>query len=325
MGGQAFKAPRTNVFHVDPNELVIVGGDGPNDTDKNDEDGNLHFLYDERVEIPLNEAFVANVMSLGVKKNVIVHKIGERGYVVDGRQRVRAARAANRKLAEMGEPTLRVPIVAQKGEESLLMAIGVSTNEFNHEDSPLNKARKAQRLRDRGLTDEEIATTFGVSTKAISNWEKMLSLSAPVKKAVVSGQVSASAAAQLHDLPAAEQKAQLDALIESSKANGGKAPTIKQAKTAAKKAKGENTSTAPSKKVLRYIVDTRKDHEVLSDDFVAGVAFAIGLRDPKSINGLTAVLKAAADAKAAKKAKKGDGAKKAGPKVAKKRGAPASA
>ena len=219
-----------------------------------------------------------------------------------GYPRVRAARAANRKLAEMGEPLLRVPVVPQKGEESLLMTIGVSTNEFNHEDSPLNRARKAQRLRDRGLADEEIAVAFGVTTKAISNWDKLLGLAPPVKKAVQTGKVSASAAAQLHDLPPAEQKAQLEDLV--SKGNG-KAPTIKQAKAAAKKAKGQATNQAPSKKVLRYIVEKKKEHEAaLSDEFIAGVAFAIGLRDAKSINGLTAIMKAAKNAPAKKKGSK---------------------
>lgn len=305
MGKQAFEGDvkRLNGFMFMPEAVVIVGGDGPNDVDKKDEDGNLHFLYDERVEMPLSEEFVLNVMSLGVKKNVIVTKIGEAPYVVDGRQRVRAAREANRRLAKLGEPLLRVPGVQQKGEEPLLMTIGVSTNEFNHEDSALGKARKAQRLRDRGLDDEEIATAFGVTARAISNWGKLLGLAPPVKKAVASGAVSASAAAQLHDLPISEQKAQLDSLIAASKANGAKAPTINQVKASARKAKGQETNQAPSKKVLRFIVE-KKEHEALSEDFIAGVAFAIGLRDPKSINGLTAVMKAAKKVPAKKRGAK---------------------
>ena len=328
MGGQAFKAPRLNGFKLDPDEIVIVGGDGPNDVDKNDAEGNLHHLYDERVEIPLRDEFVQNIMTLGIKKNVIVEKIGESAYVVDGRQRVRAAREANKRLAKLGEPLLRVPVVLQGGEEALLMTIGISTNEFNHDDPPLTKARKAQRLRDRGLSDDEIAVAFGVTTKAVSNWEKMLSLSAPVKKAIEKGKVSASAAAQLHDLPAPAQKEQLDKLIETAKTTG-KAPTIKQAKKAKKGAKGESANVAPSKKVLRAIVESPEHKTVLSDDFLAGVAFAIGLRDPKSVNGLSGVLKAVQEAKAAKKAKKaskGNGKTDKPPKgvkVAKKKGAKA--
>jgi len=329
MGGQAFKGvSRLNGFKFDPNDVIIVGGDGPNDVDKKDEDGNLHHLYDERVEMPLRDEFIQNIMTLGIKKNVIVEKIGTQPYVVDGRQRVRAAREANKRLAKLGEPGLLVPCVLQAGEDTLIMTIGVSTNEFNHDDPPLTKARKAQRLRDRGLSDDEIALAFGVSTKAISNWEKMLSLSAPVKKAVEKGAVSASAAAQLHDLPAPEQKAQLDKLIEEAKATG-KAPTIKQAKTAKKGAKGQNANVAPSKKILRAIVETPEHKETLSEDFLAGVAFAIGLRDAKSVNGLSGVLKAVQDAKAAKKASKGNGKATTKPpkgvKVAKKKGAKTTA
>lgn len=328
MGGQAFKGvTRLNGFKFDPDAVVIVGGDGPNDVDKKDEDGVLHHLYDERVEMPLSDEFVQNIMTLGVKKNVIVEKIAGMPYVVDGRQRVRAAREANKRLKKLGEPTLLVPCVLQAGEDTLIMTIGISTNEFNHDDPPLTKARKAQRLRDRGLTDDEIALAFGVSTKAISNWEKMLSLSAPVKKAIEKGKVSASAAAQLHDLPAPAQKEQLDKLIETAKATG-KAPTIKSTKSAAKSAKGQNANVAPSKKILRAIVETPEHKETLSEDFLAGVAFAIGLRDAKSVNGLSGVVKAIQDAKAAKKAKKGKSNGKTdkppkGVKVAKKKGAKA--
>ena len=320
MGGQAFQAPRLNGFRLDPDEIVIVGGDGPNDVGKS-EGGDSHHLYDERVELPLREEFIVNVMTLGVKKNVIVEKIGERAYVVDGRQRVRAAREANKRLAKLGEPLLRVPVVLQTGEEALVMTIGISTNEFNHDDSPLIKARKAQRLRDRGLSDEEIAMAFGVSTKAISNWEKMLSLAPPVKKAVEKGVVSASAAAQLHDLPAAEQKVQLDKLMEEAKATG-KAPTIKNTKAAKKSAKGQDVNAAPSKKILRAIVESSEHKATLSEDFLAGVAFAIGLRDPKSVNGLSGVLKVIQEAKVAKKASKAEGKE---PKVAKKKGSKAKA
>lgn len=322
MGGQAFKAPRINGFLLEPEELVIVGGDGPNDVDDKTEDGETHFLADERVKYPLSEEFIANVMALGVKKNVIVTKIEERGYVIDGRQRVRAAREANKRLAALGEPPMRVPVTQQKGEEPLIMMVGVSTNEFNHGDSQMVKARKAQRLRDRGLTDEEIATAFGVTTKAVGNWEKLLGLSAPVKKAVQTGSISASAAAQLHDLPADAQKEQLGKLVETAQTTG-KVPTIKDAKKASRKAQGKTSGVAPSKKVLRALVERSKEHEALSDDFVAGVAYAIGLRDAKTVNGLTAAVKSIQEAKA--KGSKGNGAAKPegaakGPKIAKKRG-----
>jgi len=301
MGGQAFSGPRLHGFHLEPEKLVIVGGDGPNDVPGRDSDGNVHHLYDERVKLPLSEEFILNVMTLGVKKNVLITKIDGKGYVIDGRQRVRAARAANKRLIQVGEPPIRVPVVQQGGEEQLHMLIGISTNEFNHADTLLVKARKAQRLKDRGLTAEEIAMAFGVTPKSITVWSQMLSLSESVKQAVEAGKVSASAAAQLHTLPPTEQKTQLDILMEASKETG-KPPTAKDTAKAAKRAKGQDPSIAPPKKVLRYIVEKRQVHEdVLSEDFVAGVAFAIGLRDAKSISGLSDVVKTAKAAPAKKK------------------------
>lgn len=285
MGGQAFSGPRVNGFLLEPESLVIVGIDTP----RYDAQGNEHPRYDERVECPLREEFVLNVMALGVKKNILVTKVDGRAFVVDGRQRVRAAREANKRLVARGELPMRVPVVQQKGEESLLAAIAVATNEFNLEDTPLVKARKAQRLRDLGRTDAEIAIAFGVTPKTIQNWAKMNGLSLPVKQAVEAGKLDASAAVHLHDLPVVQQRAQLDALIEQA---GNKRPTIQQTKAATNARRGRPAGVAPSRRVLRYIVERRETH-VLSADFVAGVAFAIGLQDAGAVNGLAAVLEAA--------------------------------
>lgn len=285
MGGKSFQGPRLNGFLLKPEDLMIVGID-VKDVDENNE---LHFLYDDRINLPLKEEFVLNIMALGVKKNIIVVRIGDMAYVVDGRQRVRAAREANRRLKRMGEPEMRVPVVQQTGEEPLIMTVAISTNEFNVADTLLAKARKAQRLRDRGLSVAEIATAFGVTTKAVQNWEKILHLTLPVKQAIADGRVSASAAAQLYDLSSAEQQVQLDRLLS---ANNGRPPTINEVKVAKIKAKGVPSSHLPSRKVLRYIVEKHREH-TLSSDFVDGVAFAIGLKDSSAINGLSAVLAAA--------------------------------
>lgn len=285
MGGQAFSGPRVNGFLLEPESLVIVGIDIP----RYDAQGNEHPRYDERVECPLREEFVLNVMALGVKKNILVTKVDGRAFVVDGRQRVRAAREANKRLVARGELPMRVPVVQQKGEESLLAAIAVATNEFNLEDTPLVKARKAQRLRDLGRTDAEIAIAFGVTPKTIQNWAKMDGLSLPVKQAVEAGKLDASAAVHLHDLPVVQQRAQLDELIEQA---GNKRPTIQLTKAATNARRGRPAGVAPSRRVLRYIVERRETH-ALSADFVAGVAFAIGLQDAGAVSGLAAVLEAA--------------------------------
>lgn len=279
-GKQVLDGSKFTGFWMDPLELVIVG------LDTDGENQESHFLYDPRVKLPVSEEFVLNVMTFGVKKPVIVTKLpgDERAYVVDGRQRVRVARIANERLKQMGEPEIRVPTVMQRGEEETLMKVGVITNEFNVQDSLVVRARKAQRLLDRGQALEEIAVAFGVTPKAIQSWVLLLDLSPSIVKAVEGGKLSASAAAHLRGLSAEEQAKCLDALAKKS---NGKAPTAKITKAAVE---GEKP-LAPGRKVLKYIV-RQGSGSGLDAAFVRGVAFAIGLLDPTNVKGLDAVLEA---------------------------------
>lgn len=285
LGKQGLDGSRFTGFWMDPLELVIVG------VDTNGADQEAHFLYDPRVKLPVSEEFVLNVMTFGVKKPVIVTKVAgdERPYVVDGRQRVRVARIANERLKQMGEPEVRVPVVLQRGEEATLMKVGVITNEFNVQDSLIVRARKAQRLLDRGQALEEVAVAFGVTPKAVQSWVLLLDLSPEIVKAVESGRLSASAAAHLKGLSAEEQAKCLDALAKKS---NGKAPTAKITKAAVD---GEKP-LAPGRKVLKYIVAKGSDAG-LDSGFVRGVAFALGVLDPTGVKGLASVLDAYASRK----------------------------
>ncbi|WYX51237.1 hypothetical protein WJ977_00655 [Achromobacter xylosoxidans] len=89
---------KTNVLSFETDALTII-------TDP------AHSLYDERIQLPLDEAITLNIMALGVREPILVWKDPETGkvLVVDGRQRVRHAIEANRRLAERGEPPILVP------------------------------------------------------------------------------------------------------------------------------------------------------------------------------------------------------------------------
>jgi len=279
-GKQAFEGGTFKGFWLEPTELVIVG------IDTNGASQEEHFLYDPRVALPIAEEFVLNVMTFGVKKPVLVTKIAgdERPFVVDGRQRVRVARIANERLKKMGEPEIRVPVVLQRGEEALLMKVGVITNEFNVQDSLILRARKAQRLLDRGQSLEELAVAFGTSAKAVQSWVLLLELSQAVIEAVETGQLSASAATHLKGLSAEEQGKCLTSLIKKS---NGKVPTAKITKMAVDGAK-----SAPGRKLLKFVV-LNGATAGLDPVFVQGVAFAIGLlEDSAGVEGLSTVLSA---------------------------------
>lgn len=204
-----------NVYSVDPDNLIIVGGDTP---DKKSP------LYDERVNLPVNDSLVKNIMVYGVLEPVLVRKNAHEDFeVVDGRQRVRAAREANRRLREAGRDAeiIRVPIVIKKAEGSQLAGMMVSANEIRQDDTPLCKARKASRLVGLGRTEEEVAMIFGVTTATINNWLRLLSLTPELLSQVEQGNVSASEATKVAKAPEAVQR-KIAAKVEATPSQKGR-------------------------------------------------------------------------------------------------------
>lgn len=177
---------RFNAFKVAPEKVILVGIDT---------EDRGHALYDERVELPLDEGLVLNVMAYGVLNPVIVRK-NSAGLVevVDGRQRVRAAREANKRLKAAGHPTIRIPVVLKGGESRDMAAVMVSLNECRQQDSVVVRAQKAQRMLDMGRSEDEVAVMFGVSAQTIKLNLSLLSLEPELLSAVKGGKISASEA-----------------------------------------------------------------------------------------------------------------------------------
>lgn len=222
MAKSAFAAKRRDAFVFNPNDLVLI----------EDEE---HHLYDSRVKMPLDEALVKSIMYQGVIEPVVITKEGNCPVVVDGRQRVRAAREANAQLEKMGREPIGVTCVVRRGDESSLFGVAISANENRQDDTPLGRAEKCARYLDMGRTEEEAAIAFGVTPQSIKLWMRLLECSAPVKKAVERGDLAATAANQLADLPAAEQKEMLAKLLEDGKRNGKKVTARRVAQAAGKK------------------------------------------------------------------------------------------
>ena len=217
MGKAAFDGKRGDVFYLAPE---IIGSVISKEA----------VLYDPRVELPLDENLVKNIMVHGVITPVIVCKQGGCAVVIDGRQRVKAAREANKRLTAEGKQPLLVPCILRKDTEEDLFGVSVSANEQRQDDSPLLKAQKAAKLQHMGKTAAEVAILFGVTPQAVYQWGKLLECAAPVRKAVEQGLLAASAAVQLAGLPSAEQENKLEELLAAS---NGKRPTARKARAAA--------------------------------------------------------------------------------------------
>ena len=195
---------KTNLLMFDPEALHLV-----TETD--------HPLYDERVHDPLDDAMVRNIMALGVIEPVVINKNTETGRVevVAGRQRVKNAREANRRLYELGRAPIKVPAVIRKGEGAELASVAVSENEIRRADSAMVKARKMCQLEGMGHDHEAIATAFGCNVKTVENTLSLLDCAKPVQKAVEGGFIGITDVKYLSRLTPAQQTAKVEEIVKS--------------------------------------------------------------------------------------------------------------
>ncbi len=265
MGKQALDASRVPAFAIEPEQLTIVSDPE-------------HPLYDERIKLPVDEQLVKNIMVYGVKVPILVRKNGEAIEVVDGRQRVRAAIEANKRLANEGGLQVKVRAMVEKGSDAELVGVGILTNEHRQSDNVLTKARKAKRMLDLDPDQDACANVFGVTKVQLNRWLKLLDLDPKVQEAIEANEIPAMAAVALAELPRDKQLAELKMLKEEA-AGSGKKVTASKARRAVKKAAGGDAKhERPSVKTLQRLYASK----LLDDDdniFLGWVLGEVGEAD----------------------------------------------
>ncbi len=201
----------------DPDDVVLVEEKGA-------------ALYDQRVENDYDESLVLNMMFEidGVPQGVIEPLSGRRNTetgkveIIVGRRRTKAAREANRRLRKKGLEPIRLPVWIKRANDQRAMAMLISENEHRLEDSPMNRAKKAQRYIDMGRDEKEIAVLFGVSESTVKNMLKLLDAPAAVRNAVDAGKITTSDAYKLAREEPEEAKKRVAELIEHAPRTPGK-------------------------------------------------------------------------------------------------------
>lgn len=247
---------RSDVLLFDPEDLVIVKDE-------------TNSLYDERIHLPLDENHISNVMALGILEPILVRKNGENKdgdpvvEVVDGRQRVRWAIEANKRLKKDGKELLRVPAIARKGDEADLYGIMITTNEVRRQDDAMTRARKVKKYLELGRNEEDAAIRFGRSIATIKNLLALLDAGPAVQKAVSEGRISIQVAKRLAAMPKDEQEKALDDVTKTGN-GGGSAAIDKADKLRGKKGKVRNRSvkTRAQMKEMRTLLEGKKTSEV---------------------------------------------------------------
>lgn len=210
---------KKDAYTFDPEDLVLV-------------EDPKHPLYDKRVHLPVSESLVLNMMHApdgvpqGVLEPITVARDPDSNkiLVVIGRQRVKAAREANKRLRKAGLEPFWVPAIMSARHMKPHRALGmiISENEGRQDDTPLGRAEKAKQYLELGRDETEVAVLFGVSAAAVKNWVALLEAPAVVRNAVEAGKISISDGYKLAKLDPAEAKAKVDELLEHAPRTPGK-------------------------------------------------------------------------------------------------------
>jgi ParB family transcriptional regulator, chromosome partitioning protein len=142
--------------------------------------------------------------------------------VIDGRQRVKAAREANKRLKKAGLDPVWVPAMLKRTNAHGAMGMMISANENRQDDTPLGRAKKAQRYLDLGRDESEIAVLFGISVASVKNMLSLLDAPAAVRNAVESGKITTSDGYKLSKLEPEEAREKVAELIEKAPRTPGK-------------------------------------------------------------------------------------------------------
>jgi ParB family chromosome partitioning protein len=195
-------------------------------------------LFDERIGLDLDDNFVKNIMVYGINTPVLCRDEAGRTVVVDGRQRVRAAREANHRFSAAGEIQLKVPVVFINGSDKRVQGIMISANEQRRDDTVLTKAKKAARMLAMTGSKEEVAIAFGKTTVTINSWLRLVNAVSDVHEAIEAGLISATAGVELSALPRDEQIAALTDLLKAQKGSTSNPSSKPVSAKAVKAAKG---------------------------------------------------------------------------------------
>jgi ParB family chromosome partitioning protein len=237
-----------DIEYIDPNDLVIVGLD----TDDRQE----HALFDERAFYDLDTNLVANILVYGIQLPVLIRKEAGQLYVVDGRQRVKAARAAAARSESAGEYAVKVPCRETVGDDKRMGGIMVSTNELRQSDTALERAFKATRLLDLLGDEAEVCIAFGRSKTTIRNWLSLASADSKIHAAVKAGTLSTQGAVELSKLPREQQVEQLEAMqkgMTAGRITEAMAKEARQNATDSSASNPNNASAEPKDPIQRDI------------------------------------------------------------------------
>lgn len=217
--------------------------------------------WDSRMLLKLDKNFILDIAENGVEVDLDVtespdfpkgHYMGGEFGINDGRMRVRAIPEANEIRKKKGLPPLQVGLKIRERESVAAMRTGVRLNEKRYDSDAVTRARTMSRYQDAGLTDDEIASDFGIKASDVHQHLSLLGLPPEVQKLVTDGKMSVSTAAGVARLDPSEVKRRANELI---------AAAAEGRVTAAKARSATGQSNGPDRlpaKAIKQLIDELK-------------------------------------------------------------------
>lgn len=242
-----------------PEEIKIQGWDTP--IDLNDP------LDDNRIDLPVDPAMVANMKAVGVIEPVVitVRKVAPGGdvtpemanrlsgpFVVDGRRRVMHARVANKELEKEGQEKVKVPYILKSGEDpAKLVAWAKSANRFRVDNGPLRSAYDVRQMMNvHNFTIEDCATVLGASEQTIRNWLTLLDQPKEIREAIEKQEITTTAALMLAPLKDEAQKLEELKKIQEQQRETGKKVSAREVQNRRQERQGRpGTANTPKQRL----------------------------------------------------------------------------
>lgn len=218
-----------------------------------------HPLYDERVNLPVDEALVRSIMRKGVMQPICAVRDSASGQVLvaAGRQRTKAAIEANRRLAAEGRPTIRVPVMPRSDTLAGAMEVSASENAIRRDETPLQRAGKMRRMLEAGHDLAGVAEAFGCTPATVENTVLLLDAHPKVQAALADNAITASHASKLLRLKP-EQQAEAVAKITSAAAGKDGHERARAQRAEVAKATGDKAPAMRGKRELRAALEGRR-------------------------------------------------------------------
>lgn len=302
----ATKKEASTITEVAPDEIFIAGHDQWEDEKEREgltpkQKALLRPGLSTRVVMDdAGKALRDSILDQGVLEPVIAIEDDGSLFVVNGRRRTMAARAAaeiKTKAGEKGKIKIPVVVLPSDTDPAVIAAMVVTTDEIRKDDNMAIKAAKAQYLATTfGMNPKEIALKFGVSRPAVDSWLALAKASKSTMKAVESGNLTPTAAVAIvkaHEDPKEQDKA-LEKELKAAESKTGKRKgkvtvSAVKAKKAAKKAKDKGGKL--DHHILGRFVEFCKAYKntVAKEDLIV-IEIVLGLRPSKSRKGWDEVL-----------------------------------